>query len=483
LVATLGTRALADDGDSSSLDQAPSPQVQQSQSAAESQQLAALDPGGTDGDDRAVIGGDTRQGMSGEQTEPPVAQGQAEHPGEALVAGTDQPERDQQHGGPTGCAGDCSTRPPDPREPLVAAAPDGGGWLDRLRAWWSGGRQPSPRQEPAPPPRPDVDTPRPGTNPPQVPTLESVEFDIRTVEEVQEARAKVPSPIETGMGTEESYLGRASQDLAWLRTQFPEGTEERTQLEAKAHRLNAAIAVFWEGPGSPIGQINMQLGQLNRQLQAQIASRQPAEPAVNDQVQAQLGQVGERVAQLQPPAPEGTREAREFARQHAAITRHLAELTRMAGQVQRLSGGDNPMSIAQVDPPGTSSGQATTHDQRPVLPPLPAGGATPSPGIPPTLAADLRALGVPDLSDSLQPGVVVKPVPPSQQAQAPGVLTTERSPLQQAALDGLRNTIIAGTSLSLLTTLLYQLGYLAVGGVMYLPGSRPPWAPSTPTQG
>ena len=81
-----------------------------------------------------------------------------------------------------------------------------------------------------------------------------------------------------------------------------------------------------------------------------------------------------------------------------------------------------------------------------------------------------------------QPGAAVKPVPPSLQTQAQEVLTTERSPLQQASLDGLRKTAFGGASLGLLTLLLHQLGYLAVGGVTYLPGSRPPWAPATPTQ-
>jgi hypothetical protein len=80
------------------------------------------------------------------------------------------------------------------------------------------------------------------------------------------------------------------------------------------------------------------------------------------------------------------------------------------------------------------------------------------------------------------PAEVVKPVPPSQQTSAQGLTTTERSPVQQAALDGLRNLSITGAAGLGLLSLLYQLGYLAIGGVMYLPNSRPPWAPAV-TQG
>jgi hypothetical protein len=100
-----------------------------------------------------------------------------------------------------------------------------------------------------------------------------------------------------------------------------------------------------------------------------------------------------------------------------------------------------------------------------------SGGSAPTLGIPAYVTAPPRLLDTLDPYGG-QSGAVVKPVSPSPRTPAQEVLTTERSPLQQAALDGLRNTAIAGTGLGLLT-LLYQLGYLAVGGVMHLPGSRP----------
>jgi len=193
----------------------------------------------------------------------------------------------------------------------------------------------------------------------------------------------------------------------------------------------------------------------------------------------------DRISQLRGQAGGGGQDAERVPHD----LDRLPDLERRLQETQRLwnqlhgPGSGNPMNVATVAPPLTSE---HAQSQRPVvLPPLAegGGGSNPTSGIPPTLAADFRALGILDLSDRPQPGTVVKPVPPSLQTPPQGALTTEQSPLQQAALDGLRNTVITVTSLGGLTLLLYQLGYLAVGGMMYLPGSRPPWAPATPTQG
>jgi len=129
LVATLGTRALADPDDGEWLGAAPDPQTQppQLQSATDAQQLAAGNPGSTPSNDTEVISDATSQVLTGEaltgeeQPKTPIAQGQTVSRDD-VAEDTDQVDQDQQQGSPTGCTSGCSTEPPDPGTPTVRAS-------------------------------------------------------------------------------------------------------------------------------------------------------------------------------------------------------------------------------------------------------------------------------------------------------------------------------------------------------------------------
>jgi len=167
LVATLGTRALADDPDNGlSLVDSSGEQTDQATQPPTGQapDQRAADQGDPSGDDTASV---TPLGL----VQPPTVLGQAhaeDTDGQALVAGrppTGQSEQDEQ---PSGLAGGCvdglcSQQPPGPGDPTVQAAAEGGGFLGPLwRAWsrWRGQQQP---QRP-----PALETPSPSPETPLV---------------------------------------------------------------------------------------------------------------------------------------------------------------------------------------------------------------------------------------------------------------------------------------------------------------------------
>jgi len=144
LVATLGTRALADDPDDGvSVVEVPDMQTdaKQPQPATESPPLVAANSG-SNGDGSAVITDALPQRLSPDGEEHPempvVAQAQ-EHTGEQPATGegqSDQVDQDEQPSGLSECAGDCSTQPPNPKDPTVAASRWWGRAFDRVVNWF-----------------------------------------------------------------------------------------------------------------------------------------------------------------------------------------------------------------------------------------------------------------------------------------------------------------------------------------------------------
>jgi hypothetical protein len=504
LVATLGAPALADDTDDGLAfpefpgepDQANQPPASH---AADQLTVAQGDP---NGDDTASV---TPPAPNQPLT---VAQAQAEHTdGQVQAAGqqTGQTKQDEQPDSPAGGCLDglCSQKPPDPGDPTVNAAAEGGGWLGPLWRALSrlrGQQPPQPPQEaqaPVPPqeaqaPAPQGDRPRQAQGGSGVLSIDEIEWNVDLVRRVQEERQQAGhSMYEMESRQEFARLARARYSIEQLEAQAREGA-----LDVDVDRLANLRRRFDEAHQQAL--LDMSSGLWEREIYMDLESAEehfdelrarsenrptnwswsgPPDPQrLADRAHDRIERARSEVEAGRFGDPRDSDRLRELEHWHRTLQQRLNDWKENQGSA---------MNAATVAPPLTSE---HAQGQRPVvLPPLAgSGGPDPPPttAIPPTLAADLRALGIPDLSDSHEPGVVVKPVPPSQPTPAQEVLTTERSPLQQAALDGLRNAAITGAGLSFLS-LLYQLGYLAVGGVMYLPGSRPPWAPApaTPVQG
>jgi len=523
LVATFATRATAEDPDDLSV----------LATADEPTDLANQPPGNQPSGQPAATQGEPSNAHTA-SVAPPVPDqpagvvAQAERSGQPVqVTGqqlTDQSEQDEQPSGPTGgCLdGPCSQQPPTPGDPIVQAAAEGGGFLGplwRALARLRGQQPPLPPQAapplpegaPVPPPQQATQPPQEAQPPFQLPSLDDIQRDLDLVQRVQAERVQQDRLPDVGaFETEWARLSRATQHLErWealeelARQGIGSGidVEDSNRVASLRARYRAANAQYWQdqrllpdtGPdvAGAVVRVRDSLQRVETALNNARRARSQDQPTgyqtgTRDPAtdQGLLDQARRDLEQARPPTEGPPTQA--GADPH--YSDRLAELHHWIEELQQRLDYEtgNPgsaMISTQVAPPLTPRQQS--QDQRPVviLPPADSGGANPNTGIPPTLAADLQALGIPDLSDRPQPGTVVKPVPPSQQTPPQGALTTERSPLQQAAVDGLRNTVITVTSLGGLTLLLYQLGYLAVGGMMYLPGSRPPWAPATPTQG
>ena len=354
LVATLGTRALADDGNSGSLDQAPGPQTEQLQpQAATSQQLAAVDPGSTDGNHSTVIDGDTPQGSSGGQPKPPVVaqgQGQAEHPDPA-----DQDQRP--NSSPIGCASDCAAAPTDRRDPIVAAVPP---------------------QEPQPP---QQGQPR---SPP--PSIEDIKRDLRSVREVQAQRAE--EGREMGYrerDAETARLGRAREGIQQLEAQVAEGT-----LDVDPDQL-ADLRRTWDEAHWQFGvDHDLLRGGLERYVHERLRD---AERDLNE-LRARAEGRQTDYPRNRTPAPQvwldGARheleQERPLVEAEADSTKlaRLAELEHWLGDVQRRLDYENPMSVVNLDT--RTPGYSQVEDQQaPRLPGFTASAQVPQlPGTTPT---------------------------------------------------------------------------------------------------
>jgi len=331
------------------------------------------------------------------------------------------------------------------------------------------------------------------------PSIARVEWELSAVEQGQAKRAEEGSKLWSRQDdAERARLLDGARDLRALDAQARQGTLDVDS--AQLADLHRRWAEAWDRRyardtgvlSNRFRDLHTELQSAERDLQehrARAGGLQPG-PESGRELMRDLDSRGSLYPGDEDPQPrrhlDSAREELERVRPSVVAGDDADELDRLAeyewwiGDFERRLGYENLMSIANLDAetPGRSRGQ------RPVdVLPLPgSGGSAPTLGIPAYVTAPPRLLDTLDPYGG-QSGAVAKPIPSSQRTPAQEVLTTERSPLQQAALDGLRNTAITGTSLGLLTTLLYQLGYLAVGGVMYLPGSRPPWAPATPTQG
>jgi hypothetical protein len=158
----------------------------------------ALAPGGeATGSEGSAIGGEDPQPSAPSVVEehpeaPIVAQAQPDHADEQPAEGKDQAGQDEQRGsGSGGCASSCSTQPPNPGGPTVAAAGSwwGRGFLDRLAQRFGRGQPPQQAQEPArqelqesaqPPRRPA--RPAPHTLAELAQVVETVETGLREAE-------------------------------------------------------------------------------------------------------------------------------------------------------------------------------------------------------------------------------------------------------------------------------------------------------------
>jgi hypothetical protein len=349
LVATLGTRALADtdvigDGDdvSSLLGASGEPDDQPGTDQAQTgtrQQAAGDIDGNSDGvvTDSVVTGGATGspQDQSGgvhPQTPAAVAQGRQDPDGTDEQVAVERQEGDRagqegQRGGPGECAGDgCSTAPPDPGDPTVAAAAGAGDWWSRhprVASWAErlGLRQPQTPEEPAQPvqtPAQPVQTP---AKAPSEPTrrLDMVAQDLGILEAREATLAdegRMRTPVEevddrATWGRISAQLGQVAEVLDAEVT--PEEVLRYQDLDQRFvafhRRFNTDLAGYYPTPGTALESAARSI----RLLEVQHATRE-AEGLHNyylqteqETLQAALDAIERARAEVTEESPDATR--------------------------------------------------------------------------------------------------------------------------------------------------------------------------------
>jgi hypothetical protein len=392
LVATLGTRALADTGDGESLDSLSmltssedTAQETGSEITPPPAAYAALNPTSDGGDEHVGTDAATPPVPNQDGQDVTVAQdqvqGQAEHPGEQLAADKDQADRDRQPGGPTGCTGDCSTQPPAPDGPPAIAAATGGGLFGWLRGWWSGGSQPEEVQPPPPVPSElaglDLD--------------EGIDVIKGNISQVEATQAQRPADyrVETPEWQAESgALSRATDGIRYLQAQVEAGaeSEQRNAQLADLADLNRRVVDGYERlrlhmvnqqiTGSPdINDIESSIHRLedslNEKRRARAEGREPHFVSDAATEKFYLDRNRDRISQLQGQAEGGTQDAGGIPHdldRLPGLERRLQEAQRLWEEQQR-PGNENLMSIVEHDAVGQ---QPTTHG-RPVVVPVTPG--------------------------------------------------------------------------------------------------------------
>jgi hypothetical protein len=426
LIAALGTRALADDGDGDlPLVESVAGEPRQVQT----EQSLAVQPSA-----------DVARASDG--TMSPVQDSSGEEDP------SDQTTQDEQHANLGGCpGGGCSTQPPAPDGPSASAAAAAGGFSGWFRAWWSGRQQPPGDVEPTQEAQPSEETqPRPRR--PVVFDIQSdlagrdigegidlVKRDIDRVREIQEQRAAEDRRLglegREHQGESQSVT-RVEQGIRYLQAHVEAGTPEADQLPELQRRFGEVAETFRKDVARSLREESTPMAELAWRIEtvklsqteksrARSEGREPS-PAVMSEAteQAYLDEARRLIDQLQPRPQSGTEDFH-----------NLAELERELGEAQRelddqRGNRGNAMSIVDLGEAQLPGSSPVKPDQVPELAGT-TGSARPRP--------------LPGFTTSAPPAPL--PGTTATQLADSGVLHAQATPTQPATTRNLQREIDA----------------------------------------